>query len=189
MARERRWPAGRSPGVVVGRGGCDVERDEVGGVAAQQRVAQRAAVVRRRLRAEQVADPHRGGPGARGALEGGDDQRVVGRQRRAGRAREGLRAVGAGLALRLGLGGHREPLEHLGVRRAVDRELGAAEQRLAEHPRLEEVEVLLAAHRVLDGEQRLRGRLGGRADLHLEEVRLGEVLQPVAAACAANSWK
>ena len=59
-------------------------------------------------------------------------------------------------------------------------QLGAAQQRLAEHARLEEVEVLLAAHRVLDREQRLRGRLGGRADLHLEEVRLGEVLQPVA---------
>ena len=157
-----------------------MEGDDVGGVAAQQGVAQRAPVIRPRLRPEQVADPQRRGPGARGALQGVDDQRVVGRQRRAGRAREGLRAVGAGLAPRLGLRGHRQALEDLGVRRAVDRELGAAQQRLAEHARLEEVEVLLAAHRVLDREQRLRGRLGGGADLHLEEVRLGEVLQPVA---------
>ena len=105
---------------------------------------------------------------------------MVGRQRRPGRPREGLHAAGAGLAPGLGLGGHREALEHLGVRRAVDRQLGAAEQGLAEHARLEEVEVLLAAHRILDGEQRLGRRLGGGADLHLEEVRLGEVLESVA---------
>jgi hypothetical protein len=95
-------------------------------------------------------------------------------------AREGPRAVGAGLAPGLGLGGHGHALDHLGARRAVDREPGAAQQRLAEHPSLEEVEVLLAAHRVLDPHQRLRGRLGGGADLHLEEVRLGEVLQSMA---------
>ena len=179
VAREGAGPRGLARGRGRSRW-VDVEHHEVGRVAAQQRVAQRAAVVRRRLRAEQVAHPHRGGPGARGALEGVDDQRVVGRQRRPGRSREGLRAAGAGVALGLGLGGHREALEHLGVRRAVDRELGAAEQGLAEHARLEEVEVLLAAHRVLDGEQRLGGRLGGGADLHLEEVRLGEVLESVA---------
>ena len=80
-------------------------------------------------------------------------------------------------------------LDDRGARRAVDCLLGAAQQRLAEHPALEEVQVLLAAHRILDGEQGVGGRLGGRADLHLEEVGLGEVLQPWRAACAANSWK
>jgi hypothetical protein len=57
--------------------------------------------------------------------------------------------------------------------------LGPHEQRLAEGPALEDVEVLLAADRVVDGEQGLGGGLGHHPDLHLEEVGLGEVLQAV----------
>ena len=89
-----------------------------------------------------------------------------------------------------GLGGDGQALEHLGARRAVDGELGAAEQRLAEHPALEEVEVLLAAHRVLDGEQRLARPASEAAPICISKKSASaRYCSPWRAACAANSWK
>ncbi len=55
------------------------------------------------------------------------------------------------------------------------------EQRLAEHPLLEEVQVLLAPQRVGDRQERLLELLGQRAELRLGELRLGEVLQAMSA--------